>query len=165
MGLDARSAATAVILGLVGVASVVGPAWLSRPAPPRPSVPIGGRPGPPAPPPTARGALERANTLRLTAEQRTRLAALDHTWGETAGALDRAVAAAGAEFERFTHQASPWRASGAEIQKESAGYRELGAAHRAARERHAEAARAVLTEGPAPEPGARTGHEGAGGRR
>ena len=56
------------------------------------------------------------------------------------------MAAARAEFERFAREASPRGASVAEIQRQSAEYRELSAALRAARERHAEAAQAVLTE-------------------
>ena len=146
MRLDARYAATTVTLVLVGVAYVLGQAWLDRPAPPRPSRPTAERPAPPVPLPTAPDLLERGDALGLTAEQRARLAALDRAWGEEAGGLDRAVAAARAEFERFTREASPRGASVAEIQRQSAEYRELSAALREARRRHADAAQAVLTE-------------------
>jgi hypothetical protein len=84
--------------------------------------------------------------LALTAQQRARLASLDRAWGEQATALDQAVAAARAEFQRFTREASPRGTSVAEIQRRSAQYRELSAALRAARQRHAEAAQAVLSE-------------------
>ena len=146
MRLDARYAATTVALVLVGAAYVLGQAWLNRPALPRPSRPTAGQPAPPVPPPTARDLLGRADALALTAEQRARLASLDRAWGEQAAALDRAVAAAHAEFERFTRAASPRGTSVAEIQRRSAEYRELSAALRAARQRHAEAAQAVLSE-------------------
>jgi len=146
MRLDARYAATTVALVLVGVAYVLGQAWLDRPAPPRPSRTTAERPAPPVPLPTAPDLLERGDALGLTAEQRARLAALDRAWGEEAAALDRAVAAARAEFERFTREASLRGASVAEIQRQSAEYRELSAALREARRRHADAALAVLTE-------------------
>lgn len=146
MRLDARYAATTVALVLIGAAYVLGPAWLDRPAPPRPSRATAARPVPPVPPPAAQDLLGRADALGLTAEQRARLAALDGTWGDEAGGLGRAVAAARAEFERFTREASARGASVAEIQRQSAEYRELSAALRAARERHAEATQAVLTE-------------------
>ena len=146
MRLDARYAATTVALVLVGAAYVLGQAWLDRPPPPRPSRATAGRPAPPVAPPTAGDLLGRAEALGLTAEQRARLASLDRAWGEQAAGLDRAVAAVRAEFEGFTREASPRGASVAEIQRRSAEYRELSAALRAARERHAEAAQAVLSE-------------------
>jgi hypothetical protein len=146
MRLDARYAATTVALVLLGLAYVLGQAWLDRPAPPRPSLAAAGRPAPPVPPLAARDFLDRADALGLTAEQRARLAALDKTWSEEARGLDRAVASARAQFERFTREAGARGASVAEIQRQSAEYRELSAALRAARERHAEAAQAVLTE-------------------
>jgi hypothetical protein len=146
MRLDARYAATTLGLVLVGVAYALGPAWLDRPVPPRPSLPAAGRPAPPVPPPAARDFLERADTLGLTAEQRARLVALDQTWSEEVGGLDRAVTAARAEFERWAREASPRGASVAEIQQQSAEYRELSAALREARQGHANAAQAVLTE-------------------
>lgn len=147
MRLDARYAVTTVALVLVGAAYVLGQAWLDRPAPSRPSHATAARPAPPVPPPTAQDLLGRSGALGLTAEQRARLASLDRAWGEEVAALDRAVVAARAEFERFTREASPRGASVGEIQRQSAEYRELSAALRAARERHAEAAQAVLTEG------------------
>ena len=146
MRLDARYAATTVALVLIGAAYVLGQAWLDRPALPRPSRATAGRPAPPVPPPTARDLLGRADALGLTAEQRARLASLDRAWGEEAAARDRVLAAARAEFERFTREASPRGTSVAEIQRQSAEYRELSAALRAARERHAETAQAVLSE-------------------
>jgi hypothetical protein len=146
MSPAARFAATTVALVLVGAASVLGQAWLDRPIPPRPSLPTTGRPAPLVPPLTARDVLDRADALGLTVEQRARLATLDGTWSEEVRGLDRAVEAARAEFERFTREATPRGASLAEIQRQSAEYRELSAALRAARGRHAEAVRAVLTE-------------------
>jgi hypothetical protein len=136
-----------VALALVGAAYVLGQAWLDRPVLPGPNRATARRPAPLVPPPTARDLLGRADTLALTAEQRARLALLDRAWGEQATALDRAVAAARAEFQRFTGEASPRGTSVAAIHRRSAEYRELSAALRAARERHAEAAQAVLSEG------------------
>jgi hypothetical protein len=132
-----------VALVLLAAAYVLGPAWLDRPAPGLPAV---GRLAPPVPPPTARDVLEHADALALTAEQRARLAALDRAWSDEAPGLNRAVATARAEFERFSREAGPRGVSVGEIQRQSAAYRELSAALRAARERHAEAVRAILTE-------------------
>jgi len=146
MRLDARYAATTVALVLIGAAYVLGQAWLDRPALPRPSRGTAERPAPPVPPPTAQDLLGRADALGLTAEQRARLASLDRAWGEEAASLGQAVAAARAEFERFTREATARGASIAGIQRQSAEYRELSAALREARQRHADAAQAVLTE-------------------
>jgi hypothetical protein len=146
MRVDARYAATTVALVLIGAAYVLGQPWLDRPAPFRPSRATAERPAPPVPPPTAQDLLGRAGALGLTAEQRARLASLDLAWGEETASLEQAVAAARAEFGRFTREASPRGASIAEIQRQSAEYRELSAALREARQRHADAAQAVLTE-------------------
>jgi hypothetical protein len=146
MRLDVRYAATTVALVLIAAAYVLGQAWRDRPALPRPSHATAGRLTPPPLPPTARDLLGRADALALTAEQHARLAALDRAWGGESAELVRAVEAARAEFERFTREASPRSASLAEIQRQSAEYRELSAALRDARQRHADAAQAVLTE-------------------
>jgi hypothetical protein len=146
MRLDARYAATTVALVLIGAGYVLGQDWLDRPVPLRPSRVTAERPAPPVPPPTADDLLGRADALGLTAEQRVRLASLDRAWGEEAASLGQAMAAARAEFERFTREASSRGASIAEIQQQSAEYRELSAALRDARQRHADAAQAVLTE-------------------
>jgi hypothetical protein len=132
-----------VALALIGAAYVFGQASLDRPAAPRPSLASTGRPVPPL---TARDLLNHASELDLTVAQRTRLAALDRTWTEEAKGLDQAVAAARAEFERFAREAGSRGVSVAEIRRQSAEYREVSAALRAARERHAAAALAALTE-------------------
>jgi hypothetical protein len=100
----------------------------------------------PLAPPTARDLLARADVLGLTVEQRARLAALDRAWVEESAALERALAAARAAFAGFAGDAGGRGRSGEEIQRRSIEYRELSAALREARERHAARARAIAGE-------------------
>jgi hypothetical protein len=165
MTLRTRYAAATLGLLAVGAAAVLGQAWLERPAPPRPPRGAAGRPAPPVQPLAARDLLERADALGLTGAQRARLAALDRAWGAEAADLDRAVAAAGAEFERGAREAGPRGVSIAEIERQSAEYRARSAVLREARRRHADAARAILSEAQRQTVGQDPSGHGPGGTR
>lgn len=97
--------------------------------------------------PRAREILDRGAALSLTADQAARLEVLEGEWKEETAELEAAVDTAAQEFSRFMKDAqAAGGASGQEIQRRSAEYRELSAALRERRRLHGEAAARVLTE-------------------
>ncbi len=98
-------------------------------------------------PPTARDILHGGVLLDLKAAQRTRLRALDATWARQSAAAEAALAAALADFSRFMDEArATGRTSLQEIRHRSAEISELSATLREGRQRHTEAAAAILTD-------------------
>lgn len=105
------------------------------------------RPAVAALPPTARDILGGAALLDLKAAQRTRLRALDVTWTSEFTAAQADLDSATAEFSRFMDEArATGRTSLPEVQRRAAEIGELSAALRQRRQRHAEAAAAILDE-------------------
>lgn len=97
-------------------------------------------------PSSARELLEWGRDLGLQPEQRAQLEALDVRWRRESD-LDAELQAAAREPSDFMKEARDRRgASLAELQRRSAGYRELSAALRERRLRHADEALALLTE-------------------
>lgn len=159
-----RYGATSLALAAIGTLYVLGQSWPDRPGPRPPAGPTAARPAPPVPGPTARDLVDRAAELSLTAEQVVRLEALARRWREESAELERALATAGERFGRFAGEAQAGTgASVEEIQRRSADYRELSAALREARRRHAEAAGAVLAEAERQRPGRVTPTDSHGG--
>ncbi len=137
--LAATLALTAIAIGYVLVEGVP-----VRPGPPRPAAhaPIT-RPKPLL---TARLALDRANVLSLTAEQRQKLEALEREWRQTSKGPQAAAAAAAEQFSDFLQQQGTNKTNVQEIQRESAEYRERSEELRVLRTHHAEAVAQVLTD-------------------
>jgi len=102
---------------------------------------------PPAAPPTAGEILERRASFSLTADQVSRLEALDAEWKREAAEIEPALAAAEQALSRFMKEAqSAGGTSVHEIQRRSVEFRELSTALRERRRLHGEAAAHVLTE-------------------
>jgi hypothetical protein len=143
-----RYLSTTMALVAIGLGYALFQAKPWRPAPRLEARSVALRPPvPPPAPPTAREILERGAALSLTADQKTRLAALDRRWSEEVAPLEAAVQEAEEEFSRFMKESQAGgRASLQEIQDHSADVRELGAALRGRRLLHAEAAVQILTE-------------------
>ena len=136
-----------VALVVAGVAWAIIKAPTERPRLPRPEPVVMMRPAVVALPPTARDILGGAALLDLKAAQRTRLRALDATWTSESTAAQADLDAATAEFSRFMDEArATGRTSLPEIQRRAAEIGELSAALRQRRQRHAEAATAILDE-------------------
>ena len=149
MSLRLRYLCTTLVLVALGLGYAL---IQGRPARPGPLLPPGtaaaARPAQPPPaPPTARQILDRKVTLSLTAEQAGTLTALDRTWQEESAPLEAALREAEGEFSRFLKETQAnGRTSLQEIQRRSADVRELSAALRDRRLRHAEASTNVLNE-------------------
>lgn len=98
----------------------------------------------PSRPPIANDVL--ASGVALTAAQRQELEALATAWGRESAALEDAVRAAGADFDRFAAKTqAEGRTNLAEVQRQSAELRERSAELRERRQMHSDAALAVLT--------------------
>jgi hypothetical protein len=124
------------------------------------------RPAPMALPPTARDILDGGVLLDLKAAQRTRLRALDAAWARESAAAQAALDAATADFSRFMDEArATGRTSLQEIQRRSAEISDLSATLRERRQRHVEAAAAILTDWQRPKLGEVTRAVAAGGQR
>ena len=149
MSPSPRYLATTVALLAVGLGYALIQGRPERPAP-RPAAQPGAvvRPAPPpAAPPTAGEILERRASLSLTADQVSRLEALDAEWKKEAAGLEPALAAAEQALSRFMKEAqSAGGTSVQEIQRRSVEFRELSTALRERRRLHGEAAAHVLTE-------------------
>lgn len=147
MSLRLRYLSTTLVLVAVGLGYAVIQGRAARPAPRFPGRPAAASQPVPPPSPTAREILGREAVLSLTADQKTRLAALDRRWREQSAPLEAAVLEAEREFSRFMEEAkTSGRTSIQEIQRRSADVRELSATLRERRLLHAEAATQILTE-------------------
>lgn len=137
-------ATVALIIAGAGWAIIQAPT--ERPKRSRPERAAITRPAP-ASPPSARDILDAAALLDLKTAQRIRLRALDATWGSESAAAQEQLNESMADFSRFMDEArAAGRTSLQEIQHRSAEISELSAALRERRQRHAEAAAAILTE-------------------
>jgi phytoene dehydrogenase-like protein len=149
MTLRTRYLSTTLVLVAVGLGYAVTQGRAVRSSPSLPARPQAAsqRGFSAPPPPTAREILGRGAVLSLTADQKTRLEALDRGWREESAPLEAALQEAEREFTRFMEDT---RASGRttveEIQRRSADVRELSAARRERRRIHSEVAAQVLTE-------------------
>jgi hypothetical protein len=144
-----RYLSTTVALLAVGLGYALLQGRPERPAPRPAAQPEAvARPAPPpVSPPTAGEILERRASFSLTADQVSRLEALDAEWKKEAAELEPALAAAEQALSRFMKEAqSAGGTSVQEIQRRSAEFRELSAALRERRRLHGEAAAHVLTE-------------------
>jgi len=154
----------ALVVGAVGWTIVQPRAERSKLALPSP-VAIA-RPAPVALPPTARDLLDGGVLLDLKAAQRMRLRALHAAWARQSSAAQAALDAAMVDFSRFMDEArASGRTSLPEIQHRSAEISELSAALRERRQRHAEAAAAILTDWQRTRLGEMTRVGAAGGSR
>jgi hypothetical protein len=100
----------------------------------------------PARTPVAREILARGAELALTDDQGAQLEALDRAWRAEGAALRASTDEAGEEFLAFARGQAARGASLAEVERQSARYRELSAEVRANRGRHAAAAMAILND-------------------
>jgi hypothetical protein len=124
------------------------------------------RPAPMTLPPTARDILDGGVLLGLKAAQRKRLRALDATWARESAAAQAELDAAIADFSRFMDETrATGRTSLQEIQRRSAEISELSATLRERRQRHVEAAAAILTDWQRTKLGDVTRAVAAGGQR
>jgi hypothetical protein len=124
------------------------------------------RPAPMALPPTARDILDGGVLLDLKVAQRTRLRALDATWARESAAAQAELDAAMADFSRFMDEArATGRTSLQEIQRRSAEISESSTTLRECRQRHVEAAAAILTDWQRTKLGEATWAARAGGQR
>ena len=139
-----RYLSTTLALVAIGLGYALVQGWPARPAPHIEKSAAAARP--PAPPPTAREILDREAALSLTADQKARLAALDEQWKKESAGVQAAAQEAQREFSQFLQEQDTAKMSLQEIQRRSAGYRELSQELRELRQRHAEAASQILTE-------------------
>jgi hypothetical protein len=91
--------------------------------------------------------LDRGADLSLTADQKSRLTALDEKWRKDSAPVETALKTPEQEFSQYMKEAqAEGKTNLQEIQRRSADYRDLSAELRELRQRHAEAAAQVLTE-------------------
>jgi hypothetical protein len=146
-GLRYLSTTVALLAVGLGYALVQGRGERPTPRPEAQSEAVARPVPPPAAPPTAGEILERRASFSLTADQVSRLEALDAEWKREAAEIEPALAAAEQALSRFMKEAqSAGGTSVQEIQRRSAEFRELSAALRERRRLHSEAAAHVLTE-------------------
>jgi hypothetical protein len=158
------AAAAALVIVAVGWTVFQGRAERPRRSLPRPAAIT--RPVPLALPPTARDILDGGVLLDLNAARRTRLRALDATWARESSAAQAELDAGTADFSRFMDEArATGRTSLQEIQRRSAEISELSATLRERRQRHVEAAAAILTDWQRTKLGEVTRAVAAGGQR
>ena len=165
MSIRRYSLATVAALAVVAVGWTIFQPRAERSTLSFPSPVAIARPAPVGLPPTARDLLD-GGALDLSAAQRARLHALGAAWAGESSAAKAVLDAAVVAFSRFMDEArASGRTSLPEIQYRSAEISELSAALRERRQRHAEAAAAILTDGQRTRLGQMTRVGAAGGSR
>ncbi len=137
---------TTVLLAALAAGYLMTQQGWRRPAPTLPRVERTSSSQPAPPPPMARDVLVRADDLRLTADQRAQLEALDRAWRADGAGLESAAAAASRRFSAWMAEAqAKGRVGMDEIQRQSEDVRSLSASLRERRRVHGAAVTQALT--------------------